>query len=89
VKGIERARARQVLLGVTGSGRHSTMAQVIARYAAAGADPRANKTLAAQLYGDSKASFQHAVEYFRSYYDYYQPEAYVPLRTPISKKNPR
>ncbi len=74
------ARARdQVLLGVTGSGKTFTMAQVIARTQRPALVMAHNKTLAAQLYSEMKAFFpNNAVEYFVSYYDYYQPEAYVP-----------
>ena len=69
----------QVLLGVTGSGKTFTMAQVIARTGRPALILAPNKTLAAQLYGEFKGFFpDNAVEYFVSYYDYYQPEAYVP-----------
>jgi excinuclease ABC subunit B len=69
----------QVLLGVTGSGKTFTMAQVIARAQRPALILAPNKTLAAQLYGEFKQFFpENAVEYFVSYYDYYQPEAYVP-----------
>ena len=69
----------QVLLGVTGSGKTFTMAQVIARTQRPALILAPNKTLAAQLYGEFKSFFpNNAVEYFVSYYDYYQPEAYVP-----------
>ncbi len=69
----------QTLLGVTGSGKTYTMAQVIARVQKPSLVIAPNKTLAAQLYGEFKAFFpNNAVEYFVSYYDYYQPEAYVP-----------
>ncbi|HIJ38874.1 MAG TPA: excinuclease ABC subunit UvrB, partial [Rhodospirillaceae bacterium] len=69
----------QVLLGVTGSGKTFTMAEVIARTARPALILAPNKTLAAQLYAEMKAFFpKNAVEYFVSYYDYYQPEAYVP-----------
>ena len=69
----------QTLLGVTGSGKTYTMAHVIARVQRPSLVIAPNKTLAAQLYGEFKAFFpQNAVEYFVSYYDYYQPEAYVP-----------
>lgn len=69
----------QVLLGVTGSGKTFTMANVIARLNKPALVLAPNKTLAAQLYGEFKAFFPHnAVEYFVSYYDYYQPEAYIP-----------
>ena len=79
VKGIEARERDQVLLGVTGSGKTFTMAQVIARTQRPALILAPNKTLAAQLYGEFKSFFPHnAVEYFVSYYDYYQPEAYVP-----------
>ncbi|MHA1517401.1 MAG: DEAD/DEAH box helicase family protein, partial [Alphaproteobacteria bacterium] len=69
----------QVLLGVTGSGKTFTMAQVIARTQRPALILAPNKTLAAQLYGEFKSFFpENAVEYFVSYYDYYQPEAYIP-----------
>ena len=79
VEGIERGENDQVLLGVTGSGKTYTMAQVIARTQRPALILAPNKTLAAQLYGEFKSFFpENAVEYFVSYYDYYQPEAYVP-----------
>jgi excinuclease ABC subunit B len=79
VKGIEARERDQVLLGVTGSGKTFTMAQVIARTNRPALILAPNKTLAAQLYGEFKSFFpDNAVEYFVSYYDYYQPEAYVP-----------
>ncbi len=69
----------QVLLGVTGSGKTFTMARVIADLRRPALVLAPNKTLAAQLYGEMKSFFpDNAVEYFVSYYDYYQPEAYVP-----------
>ena len=69
----------QVLLGVTGSGKTFTAAQVISRTQRPALVLAPNKTLAAQLYGEFKSFFpDNAVEYFVSYYDYYQPEAYVP-----------
>jgi excinuclease ABC subunit B len=77
--GLERGRRAQVLLGATGTGKTYTMAHVIAGYDRPALVMSHNKTLAAQLYGELKALFPHnAVEYFISYYDYYQPEAYVP-----------
>ncbi|HEX6958220.1 MAG TPA: excinuclease ABC subunit UvrB [Ferrovibrio sp.] len=77
--GVNGAERDQVLLGVTGSGKTFTMAQVIARTGRPALILAHNKTLAAQLYGEMKAFFpNNAVEYFVSYYDYYQPEAYVP-----------
>ncbi len=79
VKGIKAGEEDQVLLGVTGSGKTYTMAQVIERTQRPGLILAPNKTLAAQLYGEFKSFFpENAVEYFVSYYDYYQPEAYVP-----------
>ena len=77
--GLERGDPHQVLLGVTGSGKTFTMAQVIARVNRPTLVMVHNKTLAAQLYLEFRRFFPHnAVEYFVSYYDYYQPEAYVP-----------
>jgi len=79
VAGVEGGERDQVLLGVTGSGKTYTMAQVIQRTQKPALILAPNKTLAAQLYGEMKSFFPHnAVEYFVSYYDYYQPEAYVP-----------
>jgi excinuclease ABC subunit B len=79
VAGVESAERDQVLLGVTGSGKTFTMAQVISRTQRPALILAPNKTLAAQLYGEFKSFFpKNAVEYFVSYYDYYQPEAYVP-----------
>ncbi len=77
--GLEGREQDQVLLGVTGSGKTFTMAQVIARAQRPALILAPNKTLAAQLYGEFRQFFpENAVEYFVSYYDYYQPEAYVP-----------
>ena len=79
VEGLDRGDRHQVLLGVTGSGKTFTMAQVIARTNRPTLVMAHNKTLAAQLYQEFKRFFpENAVEYFVSYYDYYQPEAYVP-----------
>jgi len=79
VEGVNRHERSQVLLGVTGSGKTFTMAQVIERTQRPALILAPNKTLAAQLYGEFKSFFpDNAVEYFVSYYDYYQPEAYVP-----------
>lgn len=79
VKGVEAGLAHQTLLGVTGSGKTFTMANVVERLQRPTIVMAPNKTLAAQLYGEFKAFFpDNAVEYFVSYYDYYQPEAYVP-----------
>ena len=78
VAGIEAEEKDQVLLGVTGSGKTFTMAQIIARTGRPALILAPNKTLAAQLYGEFRSFFpDNAVEYFVSYYDYYQPEAYV------------
>ena len=77
--GLRRGDRFQTLLGVTGSGKTMTMAHVIADFGKPALVLSHNKTLAAQLYGELKGFFPHnAVEYFISYYDYYQPEAYVP-----------
>ena len=79
VQGVEKGLRDQVLLGVTGSGKTFTMANVIARVNRPALVIAPNKTLAAQLYNEFKELFPHsAVRYFVSYYDYYQPEAYVP-----------
>jgi len=79
VEGVERHDRTQVLLGVTGSGKTYTMAKVIEATQRPAIILAPNKTLAAQLYGEFKSFFpDNAVEYFVSYYDYYQPEAYVP-----------
>src|SRR5688500_9727485 len=78
-RGLEAGRRYQTLLGVTGSGKTMTLANVIARYGRPTLVLSHNKTLAAQLYGELKQFLPgNAVEYFVSYYDYYQPEAYVP-----------
>jgi excinuclease ABC subunit B len=77
--GLERGDRFQTLLGVTGSGKTMTVANVIKQHGKPALVLSHNKTLAAQLYGELKSFFPHnAVEYFISYYDYYQPEAYVP-----------
>ena len=79
VEGIQNGERDQVLLGVTGSGKTFTAAHVIRQIKRPTLILAPNKTLAAQLYGEMKALFpENAVEYFVSYYDYYQPEAYVP-----------
>jgi excinuclease ABC subunit B len=79
VEGLRQLERNQVLLGVTGSGKTFTAAQVIAHTQRPALVLAPNKTLAAQLYGEFKSFFpDNAVEYFVSYYDYYQPEAYVP-----------
>src|SRR5512143_216233 len=78
-EGVLRGDRYQTLLGVTGSGKTFTMANVIAHVKRPTLLIAHNKTLAAQLYGEFKELFPHnAVEYFVSYFDYYQPEAYVP-----------
>ncbi len=79
VEGLRTGNKHQTLLGVTGSGKTFTMANVIARYGRPTLVISPNKTLAAQLYSEFREFFPHnAVEYFVSYYDYYQPEAYIP-----------
>ncbi|GAK33489.1 uvrABC system protein B [alpha proteobacterium Q-1] len=79
IAGLKEGERNQVLLGVTGSGKTFSMAQVIAQTQRPSLILAPNKTLAAQLYGEFKSFFpDNAVEYFVSYYDYYQPEAYVP-----------
>ena len=79
--GLQRGRKQQVLLGVTGSGKTFTMANVIQRIRKPTLVISHNKTLSAQLYSEFKSFFPHnAVHYFVSYYDYYQPEAYIPQR---------
>src|ERR1700756_3529813 len=81
IEGLHDGLAFQTLLGVTGSGKTYTMANVIARTGRPALVLAPNKTLAAQLYSEFREFFPtHAVEYFVSYYDYYQPEAYVPSR---------
>jgi excinuclease ABC subunit B len=79
VENLRQGQGHQTLLGVTGSGKTFTMANVIARLNRPTLVMSHNKTLAAQLYGEFKEFFpQNAVRYFVSYYDYYQPEAYIP-----------
>src|SRR5207244_5576434 len=79
VEGLNEGLAHQTLLGVTGSGKTYSAAQVIQRVQRPTMVLAHNKTLAAQLYGEFRTFFPHnSVEYFVSYYDYYQPEAYVP-----------
>lgn len=86
--GVDTGHRFQTLLGVTGSGKTFTMANVIANTARATLIMAHNKTLAAQLYSEMKAFFPHnAVEYFVSYYDYYQPEAYVPASDTFIEKD--
>lgn len=88
VEGIEDGLSYQTLLGVTGSGKTYTMANVIARMGRPAIVFAPNKTLAAQLYSEFREFFPHnAVEYFVSYYDYYQPEAYVPQRDLFIEKD--
>ncbi|MDO4968970.1 MAG: excinuclease ABC subunit UvrB, partial [Comamonadaceae bacterium] len=88
VEGVEDGEAFQTLLGVTGSGKTFTMANVIARLGRPAIVFAPNKTLAAQLYSEFREFFpKNAVEYFVSYYDYYQPEAYVPQRDLFIEKD--
>ncbi|CAM8654277.1 UvrB Helicase subunit of the DNA excision repair complex [Comamonadaceae bacterium] len=88
VSGVEDGEVFQTLLGVTGSGKTFTMANVIARLGRPAIVFAPNKTLAAQLYSEFREFFpKNAVEYFVSYYDYYQPEAYVPQRDLFIEKD--
>ncbi|MDP1646473.1 MAG: excinuclease ABC subunit UvrB [Thiobacillus sp.] len=88
IEGIEDGLAYQTLLGVTGSGKTFTMANVIAQTGRPALIMAPNKTLAAQLYSEMREFFpENAVEYFVSYYDYYQPEAYVPARDLFIEKD--
>jgi excinuclease ABC subunit B len=88
VEGLENGEVFQTLLGVTGSGKTFTMANVIARMGRPAIVFAPNKTLAAQLYSEFREFFpKNAVEYFVSYYDYYQPEAYVPQRDLFIEKD--
>jgi excinuclease ABC subunit B len=88
VEGLEAGLARQTLLGVTGSGKTFTIAKVIEHIQRPTIIMAPNKTLAAQLYGEMKEYFpRNAVEYFVSYYDYYQPEAYVPSSDTFIEKD--
>ncbi|MEA3251007.1 MAG: excinuclease ABC subunit UvrB [Pseudomonadota bacterium] len=88
VKGLEAGLAHQTLLGVTGSGKTFTMANVVERLQRPTIVLAPNKTLAAQLYGEFKSFLpDNAVEYFVSYYDYYQPEAYVPSSDTFIEKD--
>jgi excinuclease ABC subunit B len=88
VEGLEDGLAKQILLGVTGSGKTFTMANVIEKVQRPTLILAHNKTLAAQLYGEMKEFFpNNAVEYFVSYYDYYQPEAYVPSSDTFIEKD--
>src|SRR5256885_704100 len=87
-RGLERGDRFQTLLGVTGSGKTMTIANVIRNFGQPTLVLSHNKTLAAQLYGELKSFFPHnAVEYFISYYDYYQPEAYVPTTDTYIEKD--
>ncbi|ACN15427.1 UvrB1 [Desulforapulum autotrophicum HRM2] len=87
-KGIFEKKKHQVLLGVTGSGKTFTMANIIARTGRPALVIAPNKTLAAQLYNEFKTLFpENAVEYFVSYYDYYQPEAYIPTSDTYIQKD--
>ena len=88
VEGIEAGLASQILLGVTGSGKTFTMAHVVEKIQRPTIVMAHNKTLAAQLYGEFKEFFpNNAIEYFVSYYDYYQPEAYVPSSDTFIEKD--
>jgi excinuclease ABC subunit B len=88
MSGLEDGLARQTLLGVTGSGKTFTVASIIANSQRPAVILAPNKTLAAQLYGEMREFFPHnAVEYFVSYYDYYQPEAYVPSSDTFIEKD--
>ena len=87
-KGVEQGIKNQVLLGVTGSGKTFTIANVIANTKKPTLVLSHNKTLAAQLFGEFKTFFpKNAVEYFVSYYDYYQPEAYLPTTNTYIEKD--
>ena len=88
IQGLHDGLVHQTLLGVTGSGKTFTMANIIQQTQRPAIILAHNKTLAAQLYGEMKAFFPHnAVEYFVSYYDYYQPEAYVPSKDVYIEKD--
>jgi excinuclease ABC subunit B len=88
VKGLEKGKEHQVLLGVTGSGKTFTIANVICSVQRPALIIAHNKTLAAQLYEEFKGLFpENAVEYFVSYYDYYQPEAYLPTTDTYIEKD--
>jgi len=87
-EGVQQGNAHQVMLGVTGSGKTFTMANVIERLGKPTLVIAPNKTLAAQLYNEFRAFFpENAVEYFVSYYDYYQPEAYIPVSDTYIQKD--
>ena len=86
--GLNSGEKHQVLLGITGSGKTFTMANVIEELQRPALIISHNKTLAAQLYGEFKQLFpQNSVEYFISYYDYYQPEAYLPVTDTFIEKD--
>ena len=88
IRGLESGLNSQVLLGVTGSGKTFTIANIVQNLQRPTIVLAPNKTLAAQLYGEMKEYFpNNAVEYFVSYYDYYQPEAYVPARDSYIEKD--
>ncbi len=88
VRGVEGGGRYQTLLGATGTGKTFTIANVIAEARRPTLVLAPNKTLAAQLYGEMREFFPHnAVEYFVSYYDYYQPEAYVPASDTFIEKD--
>src|SRR3954471_12591495 len=88
VRGLDDGAKDQVLLGITGSGKTFTIASVIQQTQRPTLVMAHNKTLAAQLYGEFKSLFpENAVEYFISYYDYYQPEAYVPASDTYIEKD--
>ena len=88
VEGLNRGDRAQVLLGVTGSGKTFTVANVLEEVNRPTLVLSHNKTLAAQLYGEFKQFFtDNAVEYFVSYYDYYQPEAYIPVTNTYIEKD--
>src|SRR5271169_4408090 len=87
-EGVRKGRGNQVLLGVTGSGKTFTIAHVIANLNKPALVIAHNKALAAQLYGEFKELFpENAVEFFVSYYDYYQPEAYIPTTDTYIEKD--
>jgi len=88
VDGLNRKDRAQTLLGVTGSGKTFTIANMLANVNRPALVLSHNKTLAAQLYGEFKQFFpENAVEYFVSYYDYYQPEAYIPVTNTYIEKD--
>ena len=90
IQGLQENKKFQTLMGVTGSGKTFTMANVIAKLNRPALIISHNKTLAAQLYDEFKELFpENAIEYFVSYYDYYQPEAYIPQRDIYIEKTHR